>query len=171
VFFALWPDVATRGRIAQHSGELVARAGGRAIDTAALHLTLVFIGSVPTQSLAAISAAAASVSAPRFTLSLDRLGAWRHNGIGWLAPSHVPEAARELSERLRAALRERSIQFDAKDFKAHITLVRKLSGQVAATTVSAIDWPVQDFVLMRSRLEAGGAGYECAGRWPLQGSS
>jgi RNA 2',3'-cyclic 3'-phosphodiesterase len=169
VFFALWPDAATRARIATHGAELAARAGGRATHAAALHMTLVFVGAVPTQSLTAIGAAAANVRAPCFTLSLDRLGAWRKNGIGWLAPSRVPEAALELSECLRAAMRAQAVQFDVKDFTAHVTLVRKLSGQVTATTLAAIDWPVHDFVLMRSRLAGGGASYQPIGRWPLVG--
>jgi len=167
VFFALWPDPATRNRIAQHGLELAVRADGRATAATALHMTLVFVGAVPIDSLASISEAADSVRVPNFVLSLDRLGTWRGNGIGWLAPSHVPDAALQLSENLRIALRERGIAFDAKNFKAHVTIVRKLARPAAMELVAAIEWNVQEFVLMRSRLAAEGARYERVGQWTL----
>ena len=167
VFFALWPDPVTRSRIAQHGLELAVRVDGRATAAAALHMTLVFVGEVPTNSLVSLSEAADSVRVPKFLLSLDRLGTWRGNGVGWLAPSHVPDAALQLSETLRMALREREIAFDAKNFKAHVTIARKLVRPAAMELVAAIEWRVQEFVLMRSRLAAEGARYERVGRWTL----
>jgi 2'-5' RNA ligase len=155
--------------MAEHGVALARLAGGRATKAAALHMTLVFVGAVRMDALAGLGAAADTVRSTPFVLTLDRLGAWRGNGVGWLAPSNVPDTALELSRDLRAALRDHGIAFDAKEFKAHVTLVRKLLQPVAPTAVDPIDWPVHEFVLMRSHLRADGAGYECIGRWQLTG--
>lgn len=167
VFFALWPEAATAERMAQIGAELAARTGGRAVAATALHMTLVFVGSVPEQALAKLTAAAASVRECSFALMLDRAGSWRQSGIGWLAPSAAPVAVLELGDCLRAALRQQQIAFDAKRFAPHVTVVRKLSKTLVAATVQPIEWPVHEFVLLRSRLAADGASYEPIGRWAL----
>ncbi len=168
LFFALWPDEVTRACMSQHAVRLAAKGGGRVVGPAALHLTLVFVGAVPASALSAVCAAAGEAQSTPFTLILDRIGAWRANGIGWLAPGAIPQAAIDLSESLRSALRARGLPFDAKPFKAHVTLVRKLSRPVAGATVGEIEWPVHEFALMRSRLAASGANYERVASWSLE---
>jgi 2'-5' RNA ligase len=100
-------------------------------------------------------------------LTLDRAGSWPESGIGWLAPSAAPAAVLELADCLRGVLRAQEIAFDAKRFKPHVTVVRKLKNPVATAAVQPIEWPVREFVLLRSRLAASGPSYEHIGRWAL----
>jgi len=47
LFFALWPDEATREQLAHITRKAVRGSGGRPIPVENLHSTLVFLGSVP----------------------------------------------------------------------------------------------------------------------------
>lgn len=64
---------------------------GRQVATANLHLTLAFLGPVPSSRLVALLDMAAAIEAAPFDLCLDRLLRWR-NGILLLAPSQPPDA-------------------------------------------------------------------------------
>jgi len=48
LFFALWPDDATRRALAACASAVVAQTGGREVAAGNLHLTLAFIGERPT---------------------------------------------------------------------------------------------------------------------------
>lgn len=64
---------------------------GRQVATANLHLTLAFLGQVPSARLEALLDMTAAIEAAPFDLCLDRLLRWR-NGILLLAPSQPPGA-------------------------------------------------------------------------------
>ncbi len=75
---------------------------GRQVATANLHLTLAFLGQVPSARLEALLDMAAAIEAAPFDLCLDRLLRWR-NGILLLAPQ--PTARRPPAPAPRPALR------------------------------------------------------------------
>ena len=84
------------------------------------------------------------------TLTLDRVGYWKHNRIIWCGPEDEPQVLTALVADLRAALDRAGISYDTKPFASHLTLVRKSGGLDAAPRWMPLEWKVRDFALVRS---------------------
>jgi len=165
LFFALWPDEASRARLAGWTRAIHRESGGRAMRPENVHLTLAFLGSTGPALLPAIEAAAAQVTPRAFSLRIDEPGHWRHNQIAWAGVREIPDGLAALVSDLRTALLEASVPFDVKPFVAHITLVRKTRAGFTLPQLEPIDWPVREFVLVRSVTGLDGSRYEVAKRW------
>ena len=113
LFFALWPDDATRAALNRTGNWLHQHWGGRRMRADTLHLTLAFLGSTPAGQLDELAACADTVQADAFELLLDRPGYWRHNRIGWLGASRTPPHYAELAGALNAALQAAGYSIDA----------------------------------------------------------
>ncbi len=167
LFFALWPDEATR-RALERTGKWLHRFwGGRRTREQSLHLTLVFLGSVPASKLEKLRELAGAVRAAPFTLRLDRTGCWARKRIGWLGAENVPAELERLVAELQAGLDAEAFVFDKRAFVPHITLSRKATC-AEARDCQAIEWMVGRFVLVESFSTAQGAEYRLLGEWPLQ---
>lgn len=168
VFYALWPEHALADRLAEHATVLQAGVGGRITRTDSIHLTLAFLGDVDPGRLDELRAPPAAIAVDQFALELDRLGAWHHNGIGWVAPATTPEPLADLQMRLSDWLESIGFTFDRRTFKPHVTLVRKCTGEAATVAIQSMRWSVDEYVLVRSTLDSAGSRYEVIGRFPLR---
>lgn len=166
LFFALWPDDATRDALSRTGKWLHRHWGGRRMRADTLHMTLVFLGSTPAAELEALAACAAAITREAFELILDRPGYWSYNRIGWLGASKTPPQYLELARALNGALAAAGFAVDARPHVPHVTLLRKSAGG-EAPVCSPVRWRVADFVLVKSVTAADGAHYEVIGRWPL----
>lgn len=176
VFFALWPDAEARQAMARAGAQLHARHGGRQTRADSIHLTLVFIGHVDQARITELLAMARTIRAVGFDMDFDRAECWRHNHIGCLGASEVPDGLRGLVKVLESGLKALQIPFDIRPYRPHVTLLRKADCRGAAERVEGennrpalepIHWPARDFVLVKSSLRPDGARYEELGRWPL----
>lgn len=166
LFFALWPDDATRDALNRTGKWLHQHWDGRRMRADTLHLTLAFLGATPVEKLDAVFACADAVQAEPYDLLLDQAGYWRHNRIGWLGASEMPPPHAELVEALNAQLRAAGFPADERPHVPHVTLLRKsLGGEIPACR--AVDWPIGEFVLVKSVTESDGARYEVMRRWGL----
>lgn len=166
LFFALWPDDATRDALNDAGKRLHQHWGGRLMRADTLHVTLAFLGRTPADQLEILAACADSVQTDAFELVLDHAGYWRHNRIGWLGASRTPPQHFELVGTLNAALQTAGFAVDARPHVPHVTLLRNaVGGEVQECT--PVHWPIKGFVLVASRTEADGARYEVIRRWPL----
>ncbi|HET6330406.1 MAG TPA: RNA 2',3'-cyclic phosphodiesterase [Holophagaceae bacterium] len=136
-----------------------------------LHLTLAFLGETgETQVLAArrIGAVVAARHGP-FALRAKGLGGFPRDEAArvlWLGcePSAHVEA---LSTDLRRELASADLSFDAKPFKAHVTLARSPRTQLTAPfglPTGELGWEVRALALMRSE---GGGRYAAVAYWLL----
>ena len=168
LFFALWPDDATRDALNRTGKWLHQHWGGRRMRADTLHITLAFLGSTPTEQLDDLIACADSVQSAAFELVLDQPGFWRHNRIGWLGASETPPQHLELVNALNAALKLAVFPVDARPHVLHVTLLRNTTGgEVPECT--PVRWPINEFVLVKSVTESAGAKYEVIRRWGLLG--
>jgi 2'-5' RNA ligase len=167
VFYALWPSPAVARALAVHARTLERAVGGRVTRTDSIHLTLVFVGDVAAGRLPELAAPPPGVTAEPFELSVDRLGVWRHNGIGWAAPGVIPPALAELQERLSAWVASLGFALEIRAFAPHVTLVRRGRGRVETADVEPIRWSVSEYVLVKSELNEGGARYSTVARFAL----
>jgi 2'-5' RNA ligase len=173
LFFALWPDEATRSACALAARELKLRMqpGGYLIQPERLHLTLLFLGDfVSRQKESAAIDAASRLRASPFTLRLEQAGAFgNREGVWWLAPRETPPQLTKLYEQLRERLREAAVPVDRVKFVPHLSVVRIAGKPLATTMIQAVNWPVTEFVLIRSLLNRQAEEYQIIGRWPLAG--
>lgn len=163
LFFALWPDEATRLRLAA-----AARQWARhPVPADNLHITLQFLGACDSDQQACYMAAVAGVRADAFELHLDYLGGWPSKRIQWLGTSQPPAALTGLVKALGEALEACGFQPEKRPFVPHVTLSRKVKKPHTGTDLPAIDWAVNEFVLAESVGGEGGARYMVRARWPL----
>ncbi len=169
VFFALWPDGDTRGLLGQAARQMHLELGGRRTRDDSIHLTLAFIGDVSVQRLPELAVPPLHDLKP-FTLTLDRCGCWPRNGIGWMAPSQIPDHLRRLVAAMEDWLRGAGFALEERSYRPHVTLVRKAQCVPLTEAIEPIIWRAEDFVLVRSVLDQDGSRYQAIGRWPLRNS-
>jgi 2'-5' RNA ligase len=164
VFFALWPDDATRAAISRSTRAAVGASGGRPIAKERLHVTVAFLGEL-TEAGVAIARAVPPIAVGSFELRLDAVGVWPESKILWLAPTAPPNALMELEARLSAALVERGFRAEDRVYRPHVTLARRARPVVAA--VEPVVFQVADLALVESFPEGRNVHYEVLERWPL----
>lgn len=173
LFFALWPDEATRARMAAAAESLRAVAAhGRWIKPHRYHLTLQFLGehaALPAVLLERAIDAAARVRVPAFDFALDVAGSFAKARIPcWLGCSEVPAGLQALFDTLGAALRENACRVvSAPRLVPHVTVLRGAEQSLNTRLASVVRWPVDEFVLIDSRTQPP-APYRILGRWPLR---
>ncbi len=167
LFFALWPDDDVAARLYALGCEAHARCGGRRMRRDTLHLTLAFIGEVAPERLPDLIAVGNALSTAPFTLSIDRLGAWRHNRIAWGGAQLTPEPLDACAAALASALAGAGFPTERRAFVPHVTLLRRIERPIAPCEVEPILWPARRIALVRSRRDSEGARYEIVAEWPV----
>jgi RNA 2',3'-cyclic 3'-phosphodiesterase len=171
LFFALWPSPEVRERLRQLTRKALHK-NGRAVTPENLHITLVFLGSVPRERAACVREAAARLTGAPFRLVLDRLGHFPRPRVLWAGPSELPPALTDLVRGLTAAARQCGIETEERAYRAHATLARKVNRPAAGISghglaIDPLGWEVEHFVLVRSVTHSEGAQYEVIASWPL----
>lgn len=169
MFFAAWPDDATRETVATLARDVAIQTGGKPPPPANIHLTLAFVGDVAPVHLAAlreIGAAVAQAATP-LALVLDRTGGFRDGGVVWLGTKETPTELERMVEHLRDALAAAGFPVDDRGFRVHVTLARRARKRVRAATVAAIVWHVERMTLTASDLGSDGSRYRNVAVWPL----
>lgn len=161
VFFALWPEPSMQKELAAWQAPLRQQCGGRAMQTETLHCTLVFLGEVEAPRLEALTLAAQEVVMEPFSLRFREARYWGHNHIVYAAPEQVPEALQAMVSNLERSLHHHHFQFDAREYKPHVTLLRNAQWHdVPLPPQPPVDWVVRQFVLVESIRDASAAHYE-----------
>jgi RNA 2',3'-cyclic 3'-phosphodiesterase len=166
VFFALWPDEAVRDQLDLAGRKLHEALGGRRMRRENLHLTLVFLGNIPAHRLPDAIAAAEGVEIAPFSIDFDRYVCWKHNRVGFLAPTLVPPLLQDFVRILGERLFDRGFDFDDRPYVPHLTLIRNAHCNRRLPEPTHVPWPVQDFVLVRSEIGVAGVFYTPVRTWP-----
>jgi RNA 2',3'-cyclic 3'-phosphodiesterase len=147
LFFAVWPPPATARALAEWACAAARESGGRATAEEKIHLTLAFLGEAKPQKALA---AARRVNARKFDLKLDQAVYWQHNKIVWAGPQQAPSELLNMAETLQTELYREEFILERRAFAAHITLVRKAPAPGQLPELPVLQWPVNEFVLVRS---------------------
>lgn len=164
VFFALWPDDATRAAISRATREVVQASGGRPIAKDRLHLTVAFLGGLTAEGLA-IARSVPPIATGAFEVVLDAAGVWPESRVLWLAPQSPPEALGELETGLWEALAAHGFRAEERIYRPHVTLARRSRPVEAA--ISPVTWRVEELALVESFPDGRNVHYEVIERWPL----
>lgn len=167
IFFALWPDPATRARLASIAAQIPLARPARRVPDCNLHLTLHFIGNVDRGDADCMRQRARTVGGEAFEFAIDRYGHFGRARVGWLGCTRVPGALSGLHERLGRGLRDCGYRPEARAFRAHVTVARKLGRMPDAPAFEPLVWKVDNFALVVSRAAESGVRYEVVETYPL----
>lgn len=163
LFFVIWPP--PESAVALHAWA-ESLACGKVIVRENIHLTLAFLGeSEPARAIAA----ARRVRARRHDLPIEEARYVKRNEMVWVAPRATPRELAQLVEGLHAGLKSAGFILEERPFAAHITLLRKARAPDELPPLPRVDWPVDEFVLVRSRTSPRGSSYEPVERFRLSG--
>jgi len=188
LFVALEPPDAVLRRLAAAATEL-RRAAGRSADDLRwvpaenLHLTLQFLGAVPEERVADVSAALSAAAAAARPLTLEVKGAGgfpnaRRPRVVWLGLEGDVDVLAALVADLGKRLTPLGFPPEARPFSPHLTLGRSrdprgapgLGGALAAAAQGdGFAWRATEVVLVESHLSPKGPRYEAIARAPLGG--
>lgn len=171
LFFALWPDPATRDALAATAGSLRRICGGRAPPANNLHLTLAFLGDVPEVRVPELADLAATLVAEPLVLELDRIGYWRQQRLVWAGPQSRPDALAALAAALADSLRAHGFRSERRSFQPHVTLLRDAPRAPAQAACGPLAWRPTQFVLACAQPAGRGVRYRIAGNWPLKSAA
>lgn len=164
LFFALWPDDATRDALASAAALLNLR-DGRPAQRADLHMTLAFLGEVPEARVAALCAMAGGLRVSSFELGISAAGWWRRSRLAWLAPATVPPALTALGMALQqgAGIAAEGVA----SYRPHVTVARGVRRPPGLLASFSVPWAARDFVLVSSNSASTGPRYQTLAQWPL----
>lgn len=149
LFLALWPDPAVRHALRVWRDAWAWPRGATPVHTDKLHLTLHFLGGVPTERLPELLDGCAVPFAP-FRLDLGKPVLWPH-GIAVLEPFSEPPALLALHARLAEALVGLGLQPEQRSYRPHVTLARRAGGVAAPQDGPPIAWQAGRYALVESQ--------------------
>lgn len=170
LFFALWPPDAVRAQLAAAAQSYA--SFGRAIAARNLHVTLVFLGTVAQQRLAAVLEAAESIQkltfGGKFSVHLDAVELWQRSSLICLMAGQTPPELLTIVGRLGAELRERGFELrEHETFRPHVTLVRDVARGSKVAGAASVLWPVDSLALVESKVGQRGSEYTVLEQWRL----
>jgi RNA 2',3'-cyclic 3'-phosphodiesterase len=155
LFFALWPDDATRTALLA----LQAAMRGRLVPYDNLHLTLAFLGQQQAAALPALKDVLAHVPPSPLQLTLDRAGYFTRNRVVWVGMHDTPDALLTLQQELIQDLQRHAVAFRQEHgFKPHVTLARD-AALPADLVFTPIVWHAREIALVQSVTDADGTRY------------
>lgn len=175
LFFALWPDAPAGARLAQATEAAVQASGGRPVPAEQLHLTLAFLGAVPTArlaellALAPVAVCAAGLRDEPLALTLGRLERWPGPPVLCVLPVDPPAALGALARGVVGALGAAGFAPDLKPFRPHVTVARKVVRPSEAVPIVPVRWTFERIALIESRTLERGPVYSVVGTCPLYG--
>jgi len=153
LFIALWPDDATRRRLADYRDAW--RWAGRParVRDDKLHITLHFLGNVARARLPELRAALAAPCAA-FDLVFGR-PALLPRGVAVIEPFAVPDELRTLYATLKEVLYGLGLPVESRPFRPHVTLARHARQAAFPEQMLQIVWRVEGYALVASDLASG----------------
>lgn len=147
LFFALWPDRATRAALAR----LQTLVPGRHVPADKLHLTLAFLGQQPAGALAPLRAILDGLAVPALRLSIDRLGYFSRPHIAWAGMARAPEPLLAMQAALMRELEAAGFSAVTHgEFKPHVTLAREARTAPPDAAFEPVAWQVAEVALVES---------------------
>lgn len=154
LFLALWPDPAIRHALRERRDAWDWPRGASPVHTDKLHVTLHFLGELPSERVPELRRGFAVPFTP-FTLSIGVPKLW-HHGIAVLEPHAEPAELLELHANLSAALIALGLQPEERNYRPHVTLARRANNAVAPPESAPILWKIDGYALAESKPGDGG---------------
>lgn len=172
LFFAALPTQAQREAFAHATHKALSHCEGRPVPVASLHLTLLFLGSVPRPRISEVSQIARQIAGQAsgpLELTFDHLEHWPRPQVLCAAGSTPCPKAADLVLQLRNHTQKCGFLPDLKPFREHVTVARKVTHPTAVGPLEPVRWIVGELSLMSSRTDSRGPLYSVVESYPLDG--
>ena len=169
LFFALWPNPEVRARLVEQRDLVVRDYRGRPMRPDTLHMTLVFLGETPELRVPLALGCGDRIHAKSFAVNVDARAHFPDAKIAWLGSADPPGALQDLWNALRAELEGARFIDGDTGYQPHITVARDCLLYPSPKGIPAIEWQVEDFVLVDSTRTPGGPVYRVLRHWQLDG--
>jgi RNA 2',3'-cyclic 3'-phosphodiesterase len=177
MFVALSLPEPVRAALAQWSDPL---AGVTWTRPEQLHVTLRFLGDVPTARIDPMLERLGKVRVAPFILPIEGVGSFPPNRpphVVWIGVGSGHPRLFQLRQRVDDALLGAGLDLDVRTFHPHVTLARTTESAAPAVThwlhthrsVAAPPFRVEAFDVFSSELQPGGAVHTLRQRFPLSG--
>jgi 2'-5' RNA ligase len=163
LFFALWPDADTKNQLAGVAANLRLAAPSRLVSEDNYHLTLAFVGEVPSSRLPGLLKIGAMQQAVRFRITFDASDYWAKSQLVVAAAQKMPPELLKLWQQLHKDLALKA----QPDPRAHVTLARKVAQAPVLQAMSPVAWSTSSFGLYRSETSGVQSAYTVVDTWPL----
>jgi 2'-5' RNA ligase len=165
LFLAFWPNEQQLERL--HELQCEYAGWGREVLPENFHVTLLFLGNTSYDMTDCFVQSLQDISVQPFRIKLDRLGYFDKTKIFWVGPTHVPHELESLYKSVRNCAQYCGISKLSKRYIPHVSLLRNCQIPVSNPDFSPIEWEVEEFHLVESRLDKDGARYYTLGSFPL----
>ncbi|MES2126480.1 MAG: RNA 2',3'-cyclic phosphodiesterase [Pseudomonadota bacterium] len=149
LFLALWPEQRVREQLRQARDTWTWPGKASPVLAERLHLTLHFLGDLPSARLPALAAGLAVPFQP-FELTLGTPVLWAH-GVAVLEPDAIEEALLDLQAALGRALAGLGVAADPRPYRPHVALARRAASACVPPPGAPISWPVRGYALVQSK--------------------
>jgi 2'-5' RNA ligase len=149
LFIAWWPTPAVRAALCAWRDAIVWPPQASVVSDQRLHLTLHFIGQVPS-ALWPHLLPALQVPGRDAELEFGAAVQWPH-GLVVLPATSVPEPLLELHHALAGALAALGLPVERRGFQPHVTLARRAAGALLpAAATTPLRWRSSGYALVNS---------------------
>ena len=167
LFIALYPDNLVRERLHRLALELVKNSGARVVPQENLHLTLKFLGSVDVTTRACLQQKLERIRGQRFTLQIENIEYRKRQQMLWVVAGTLPDALTSLVAEVEHSSIDCGLAASDHVFRPHITLARKVRGDISPRQIEMIESRIEEYFLVRSETRPGGSRYTRLQGWRL----
>ena len=166
LFFAAFPDDASCQSLSA-SVQALELQPSSTYPAEKYHVTVVFLGKVPSHRVGDVRAIGEAQRIERITLRFDRWEYWPAARAVVASASDCPEPLTKLRRVLAVGLTQREVAFDDKPLRPHITVARKLTQAPVLPELSEFSLTFRSFSLVSSVTAPAGSIYTVVDTWPL----
>ncbi len=167
VFYALWPGLEPKSRLAEASAALSLESAARCVPPENYHLTLAFVGEVSPARLAVLQQIGRDLSVSGFTIRIDAYEYWPESQAVVAVVREAPVGLTELSRQLRSFDGMHGLDRRHRPLRPHVTLARKVAQAPVLQAMSPFHWKATSFSLVRSDTRGARSVYTVVDTWPL----
>lgn len=155
LFLAIWLSDTAHQKLAELVDSAVWPSNTRLVKPENWHVTLHFIGNVPSTRLAEI-AHGLEVPFDPFFITMKRMVSWGHLMV--LEPDSITAPLASLHQQLAIALHKLDLPVETRRFRPHLTLARKNRseaqprghGATGSQVIAPIRWRIKEYALVES---------------------
>jgi 2'-5' RNA ligase len=150
LFFALWPSHRQREQLRDVINPTLSTVEGHSVDRRNWHVTLVFIGNFPEDSIPGLMASADIIDPGDIRLRFDSLTFWQRPKIACMHAKIIPPELDHLVKMLENALVPFGFEPDERVYRPHITVARKVRAFQEIRLARPVELQWSDFELVES---------------------
>jgi len=150
LFFALWPSDRQRDLLRDTINPALTSVEGSIIDRRNWHVTLVYVGTFPEESIPGLRAAVDIVGPINIRLRFDRLTFWQRPRVACLDVLTIPPELEQLVKSIEQALVPFAYTPQERTYRPHITAARKVRAFPEVRLSRAVELQWSGFELVES---------------------